>query len=102
MRSLRTSFFFPALFAAFISTATAQSLPHQAITSPEDVGLSSARLERIDRVIQGYVDRKEAAGAVGLVARRGKIAYLKSWGDQDRQAGTDHGRRRHLSHLFDV
>jgi CubicO group peptidase (beta-lactamase class C family) len=88
MRSFRISFLIPALLAAFFSNATAQSLPHLTITSPEEIGLSSARLERVDRVIQGYIDRKEAAGAVGLVARRGKIAYLKSWGEQDRQAGT--------------
>lgn len=88
MRTLQASFFFSVLLTAFLSTATAQSSPRLATVPPEEVGLSSARLERIDRVIQGYVDRKEAAGAVGLVARRGKIAYLKSWGDQDRQAGT--------------
>jgi len=61
--------------------------PIPAVT-PEQVGLSLRRLKRIDSHIQSYIDRKEAAGAVGLIARRGKVAYVRMWGDQDREAGT--------------
>jgi CubicO group peptidase (beta-lactamase class C family) len=50
---------------------------------PEIVGLSSKRLERIDRVMQEYVERQTFAGMVALVARRGKAAYLKAFGWQD-------------------
>ncbi len=56
--------------------------------TPEQVGLSLNRLNRIDKVMQGYIDRKEAAGALALISRHGKIAYFKKWGDQDREAGT--------------
>jgi CubicO group peptidase (beta-lactamase class C family) len=54
--------------------------------SPEDVGLSSARLERIDGAIEQSVSDGRIAGAVALVARRGKIAYFKAFGMADREA----------------
>jgi len=54
--------------------------------SPEDVGLSSERLERIGATIQRSIDEGRIAGAVSLVARHGKIAYVKSFGMADRDA----------------
>jgi CubicO group peptidase (beta-lactamase class C family) len=53
--------------------------------SPESVGLSSARLQRIDRVMQTYVDREIFAGMVTLVARRGQVAHLAAFGLQERE-----------------
>ncbi len=55
--------------------------------APEKVGLSSERLERIDRVMQQYVDEKRIAGVVTLVARRGKVAHLGTYGMADIEAG---------------
>ena len=50
---------------------------------PEDVGLSSERLKRLtDRMNQG-VSNGEMPGAVVLVARNGKVAYLESFGARD-------------------
>jgi len=54
--------------------------------SPEEVGLSSERLERLTRVTQGHVDSGLLPGAVILIARHGKIAYFKSFGHRDRAA----------------
>ena len=51
--------------------------------TPESAGMSSERLLRIDRVVQEYVDKKQVAGAVVLVARNGKIVYQKSIGYDD-------------------
>jgi CubicO group peptidase (beta-lactamase class C family) len=48
--------------------------------TPEDVGLSPQRLQRIDKVMQHYVDEKKIPGVVVLVARKGQIAYHKSFG----------------------
>ena len=56
-------------------------------TKPEKVGLSSKRLERIDKVMQQYVDEGRIAGAVTLVARRGKVAHLGTYGMADIEAG---------------
>lgn len=76
----------PLLLVVLAASVSAQT-PSLSPVVPESVGLSSDRLSRIDGMMQGYVDRKEAAGAVALVARHGKVAYLKSWGHQDRETG---------------
>ena len=53
---------------------------------PEDVGLSSERLARIERHLhERYIDRGRIAGAVTLVARRGQVAYLSAIGQRDRE-----------------
>ena len=51
--------------------------------APESVGLSSSRLERVSNLIQATVDEKKMAGAVMLIARRGKIAYFEPFGKAD-------------------
>ena len=58
---------------------------------PEAVGMSSERLERLDRVMQGYVDRNEVAGVVTLVARRGKVVHFSAKGQRDVEAGAPIG-----------
>ena len=57
----------------------------------DEVGMSAARLERLDRVMQGYVDRREVAGVVSLVARRGKVVHFSTFGDRDAEAGAPMG-----------
>ncbi|HKU24919.1 MAG TPA: serine hydrolase domain-containing protein [Candidatus Sulfotelmatobacter sp.] len=64
--------------------AFAQDLP---TAKPESVGLSSERLDRIAGVVQHDIDNNRIAGAVTLVIRHGKIAYFKSQGMMDREAG---------------
>src|SRR5438105_7654400 len=55
--------------------------------SPEQVGLSSARLERLSAVIRGDVARKLIPGAVLAIARGGRLAYAEAFGWRDREAG---------------
>ena len=50
---------------------------------PEDVGLSSERLSRLTERMRLGVERGELPGAVVLVGRRGRIAYLESFGLRD-------------------
>ncbi len=50
---------------------------------PEDVGLSSQRLARIDEVLGAKVKAGEIPGYVALVARRGKVVYHVAAGMQD-------------------
>jgi len=71
------------LLAAWV--AAAQQLP---VANPESVGLSTERLERIGAAVQQSIDDKQIAGAVTLVARRGRIVWLRAQGMQDREAGT--------------
>jgi CubicO group peptidase (beta-lactamase class C family) len=51
--------------------------------SPEEVGLSSAQLKRLEAVTKKQIDDGLVPGAVMLVARRGKIAWLNVQGKRD-------------------
>ena len=55
-------------------------------TTPEDVGLSGARLYKIDHLTQRYIDEGKLAGTISLVARRGEIVHLESQGLMDIEA----------------
>jgi CubicO group peptidase (beta-lactamase class C family) len=59
---------------------SAEDLPR---AQPEAVGLSGPRLERLTEAMQAYVDDGRLSGAVVLVARRGRVAYLQSFGQRD-------------------
>jgi CubicO group peptidase (beta-lactamase class C family) len=50
---------------------------------PEDVGLSSERLQRITDVVQRYIGAKDIAGAVTVVTRRGRVAHFEAQGLMD-------------------
>ena len=50
--------------------------------APESVGLSPARLGRIDEVIGRSIAKKEIPGAVVLVGRHGKVAFRKAYGNR--------------------
>jgi CubicO group peptidase (beta-lactamase class C family) len=67
-----------------VCVAWAQDLP---TGKPESLGLSSERLERIGTVVQHDIDDRRIAGAVTLVIRHGHIAWFKSQGMMDREAG---------------
>ena len=55
---------------------------------PESVGLSSARLERIDQTIQNkYIDTGKLKGALVLIARRGQVAHQRALGLADAERG---------------
>ena len=58
----------------------AQPLP---TAKPEEVGLSSERLGRIGDLIKADIAAGAMPGAVLLVARHGKVAYLQSFGRRD-------------------
>jgi CubicO group peptidase (beta-lactamase class C family) len=51
-------------------------------TDPEEVGLLSSRLKFIDDAVGAAIEAGEVPGAVVLVARHGRIAYLKAFGDR--------------------
>ena len=55
---------------------------------PEEVGLSSQRLARIDRHLETrYLDQKKIAGALTLIARGGEVAWLSPQGQMDAERG---------------
>jgi len=65
-------------------------LPAQVLQSaaPVSVNVSAERLQRVDAVIQQSIDKKQIAGAIGLIARNGKIGYNKAFGYSDIAAKT--------------
>ncbi|HEY8459342.1 MAG TPA: serine hydrolase domain-containing protein [Blastocatellia bacterium] len=55
--------------------------------APEEVGMASSRLAHIRSVMNRHVAEKRIPGAIGLIARRGKIAYQETFGMADVEAG---------------
>ena len=50
---------------------------------PEDVGVSTERLEEIAPVLQAYVDKGQLPGFLTVIARKGKIAHFEPLGMRD-------------------
>ena len=72
-------------FTLFASAAWTQPLPK---ATPESVGMSTERLNRMHAGMQALVDTHQAGGIVTLVARDGKMADLQAFGFQDVDART--------------
>ena len=60
--------------------AAASSVP---AAKPEDVGVSSERLQRVSQMLQRRIAAGEMSGAVAIVARKGKIVHLEAQGVMD-------------------
>jgi len=73
------------VLVALLTTLYAQVLPQVA---PGDVGLSQERLQRLKAAMEAEVAQNRLAGGVGLIARKGKIAYLEAFGASDKEART--------------
>lgn len=52
---------------------------------PEAVGFSSERLDRLTGAMRKHLEEGHFTGAVAAIARKGKIAYFETFGDQDRE-----------------
>ncbi len=70
---------FPLTFPLIVPLAGA-TLPKAA---PEEVGISAQRLQRVNALMKRYIDQGEIAGAVTLVARKGRLAHLEAQGVMD-------------------
>jgi len=64
----------------FITSAAWSELP---TANPEDVGLSSDRLNIISATLEAQIEKGVIPGAVVMVVRDGKIAYFESFGMRD-------------------
>ncbi len=62
-----------------------------ASVTPESVGLSSERLERLNDAMQGLVDDGLLAGITTMISRHGKVAHFGTFGHQDIEAGVEMG-----------
>ncbi len=79
----------PAVFAVSLFAAGVFARPPASPTAAEAValGFDTARLKRLENVIQEHVDRKQIAGGVMYVARDGRLSHFRAYGHQDIEAG---------------
>jgi CubicO group peptidase (beta-lactamase class C family) len=72
-----------------LSLVMALAVPVNAVTlpksKPEDVGMSSERLQRIDQMLERRIAAGQISGAVAIVARKGKIVHLTAKGVMDQE-----------------
>ena len=77
-----------ALVALGLSAPPAvQAAEDVVVAKPESVGMSSERLQRINDFVQQHIDTDRIAGAVTLVARKGKVVHFEAQGWRDREDG---------------
>lgn len=86
---MKKSIHFLALLLAYSCTQNGNS-PATKLSEadPSKAGVSAERLTRIDNMLQQSIDSGWIAGAVGFIARDGKIVYHKSFGSSDIEAKT--------------
>lgn len=70
--------------ASVLPRAFAQSF---APASPEEAGVSSERLVRIDAALEKYVEEERLPGAALVIGRRGHVVYARAFGYRDLEAG---------------
>jgi len=56
------------------------------VVTPEEIGMSSQRLELIKPAMQAYVDQKKIAGLSTIIAHNGEVAYFGQVGQMDIEA----------------
>jgi uncharacterized protein YbbC (DUF1343 family)/CubicO group peptidase (beta-lactamase class C family) len=86
-KSLQSVFQISSLFILFICVylcssvdkISAQGLP---VAKPELVGMSSAKLNQIDALIEKDIADKKLPGGVLIIGRKGKIVYRKAFGNR--------------------
>jgi len=74
------------VFVGLASLTLIVSLAAVPASKPEDIGLSSERLQRIGQLIERYIADKQISGAVTVVTRRGRIAHFEATGQMDAES----------------
>jgi CubicO group peptidase (beta-lactamase class C family) len=77
---LRVAFLAVVTAMLVVSAVGAEPLP---TAKPEQVGLSSSRLERVGQSFEAQIGRGRFPGAAVLIMRKGKIAYFETFGQRD-------------------
>jgi CubicO group peptidase (beta-lactamase class C family) len=85
-RSLRLSALLAVALMIAVGAAALRSMDLPG-ARPEDVGLSSERLARMNKAIHEYVDAGRTPGVVTLIARHGKVVHVDAYGKADLATG---------------
>ena len=92
-----TVFVVSAILALVSITASGEPLP---AANPDQVGLSSQRLERIGQLLKTDVDKGKIPGAVALVGRKGRVAYFEAFGSRGQRNRGAHDQGRDIPDLL--
>ncbi len=76
-----------AWFGAVFAQTAPQAQPVARAAAASSAAASPERVQRIDRLLQKYVDENQVAGVVALVLRDGKPVYERAFGWSDKEAG---------------
>ena len=73
------------ILAMFLTWSCSEKNDNQVlkVSTPASVQVSADRLNRIDSMLIQSIDDKWIAGAVGFIARDGKIIYNRAFGESD-------------------
>jgi len=77
MKTMKIQIVVLLILVLFIHSTYSQGLP---VGTPEEVGISSERLDRINPVLLSYIDENKLPGMATLVARDGKVVHLGTYG----------------------
>jgi len=84
----RLNFFLTFVLLLIVSSCTEKDVKHLVVSTPESVQVSPERLNRIDTMLIKSIKDGWIAGAVGLIARDGKIIYNRAFGESDIETRT--------------
>jgi CubicO group peptidase (beta-lactamase class C family) len=76
---------FLVVFVAAVVSASAFAQQLKPESDPGKLGFATDRLKRVTDAFQGFVDSGQIPGAVVLIARNDKIAYVQASGFRDRE-----------------
>jgi len=65
---------------------------------PENIGMASDRLERINDCMNEYIQEEELAGIITFIARKGEIAHFETYGYADK----DTKKKMSLNTIFRI
>jgi CubicO group peptidase (beta-lactamase class C family) len=73
------------ILAVLLAWSCSEKIDNQVlqVSTPASVKVSAERLNRIDTMLIQSIENKCIAGAVGLIARDGKIIYNRAFGESD-------------------
>jgi CubicO group peptidase (beta-lactamase class C family) len=86
------------VWLAGLTLAGSASAGHVRLAAPEDVGMSSARLDRLTAHLERLLDEERAGGFQVLIARHGRVVMHESLG----MADIENGRRVTEDTLFRI
>lgn len=86
MRRFRAVLVLLAALLFCVPVATQAFSQSFALATPEEAGVSSDRLARIDAALEQYVEEERLPGAALVIGRRGHVVYARAFGYRDREA----------------